>query len=535
MLLLMRKILLLFAVLFFSLHLAGQGLYDLDHIPVIRITFQEKNWNVLLDSLKKLGSKERLMATVEVDGKKFTKVGVRYKGNSSYNNPQSSGHKKLPFNLKADYTLKDQKFPGGYETLKLSNLFQDPSFVREVLSYEIARKYMPASRCNFVKIFVNDEYIGLYNNIQSVDEIFLKEAYGSDKGTFFKCDPEWEEVKEQTPGCKDADKSALMYAGENPACYEGWYELKNKKEDHWQELIHLTRILNQQPQKVDSLLNIDMVLWMHAFNNVLVNLDSYTGRLCHNYYLYKTPDGLFTPIIWDMNISFGGFRYDGEKPGALTVPEMQEYSLFAHYKNRNPKRPLITNILSNPLWRKIYVGHCRTILTENFANGEYLKLAQRIRSLIDAEVKNDPNKLYSYSDFQKNISKSVDIGRSVSVGIEELMKSRTEHLLKHPLFTGKNPEISHVTHSFSGQAIVVTAKVQQGLKVYLAYRQSPKQPFRLVEMFDNGKHSDGAAGDGVYGLHLDQKKGMQYYIVAEGDRLATCSPQRASHEFYEVK
>jgi hypothetical protein len=34
----------------------------------------------------------------------------------------------------------------GYGTLKLANVYNDPSFVREVLSYEIARKYMPASQ-----------------------------------------------------------------------------------------------------------------------------------------------------------------------------------------------------------------------------------------------------------------------------------------------------------------------------------------------------------------------------------------------------
>jgi hypothetical protein len=29
--------------------------------------------------------------------------------------------------------------------------------------------------------------------------------------------------------------------------------------------------------------------------------------------------------------------------------------------------------------------------------------------------------------------------------------------------------------------------------------------------------------------------GMQYYIVAEGNRLAVTSPARASHEFYTVE
>ena len=531
----MRKFLLLVPVFILSLPLFSQGLYDLEHIPVIRITFAENNWSQLLDSLKELGTKERIAATVEIDGKKYPGAGVRYKGNSSYKNPRSKEQKKLPFNLKANFTEKDQRFPGGFETLKLSNLFQDPSFVREVLSYEIARKYMPASRCNFAKLYINGDYIGLYNNTQAVDDTFLDEAYDAHKGTFFKCDPEWEEVKDLETDCKDGDKASLMYVGDDPDCYKGWYELESNKEEDWQELIQLTKILNLHPEKIDSILNVDMILWMHAFNNVLVNLDSYTGRLSHNYYLYKTPDGLFTPIVWDMNISFGGFRYDGEKQGILTDQEMQEYSMFAHYKNKNPKRPLITNLLANPLWRKIYVGHCRTIVMENFANGEYLKLAEKIRTFLDEEVKNDPSKLYSYGDFQRNLSKSVDIGLSTSIGIEELMKPRTEYLLKHPLFNGKNPVVSDVKHSQSGQKVTVTAKVQDGVKVYLAHRKSPKHPFRMVEMQDDGAHSDGASSDGTWGLTLDGEKGFQYYLVAEGDRLAVSSPERASYAFYEVK
>jgi len=166
----MRKILLfLFAILCFSTGYS-QDLYNPDRIPVIKINFPVKDWNKALDSLKTLGNKDRIAATVEIDGQVFNGVGVRYKGNSSYKNPRKRNKAKLPFNLKANYTDKELRFPGGYETLKLSNVFMDPSFVREYLSYEIARKYMPAPLCNFVKVYVNDEYIGLFNNTQSVDE-----------------------------------------------------------------------------------------------------------------------------------------------------------------------------------------------------------------------------------------------------------------------------------------------------------------------------------------------------------------------------
>lgn len=511
-----------------TLQVGAQTLYDVSHIPEIRITIPADNWHELLDSLKMAGGKERVKATVTIDGKAFEQVGVRYKGNSSYKNPRSKGQRKLPFNLKADFVEKGQTFPGGYETIKLSNLFQDPSFLREILSYEIARKYMPASRCNFAKVWVNEEYLGLYNNTQAVDDVFLEEAFGASKNTFFKCDPEWDIInRTDYSDCPAGDKASLMYLGDDPGCYRGWYELQSKKKKGWKELIDLTKLLNSHPEKIEEAMNVDAVLWMHAFNNVLVNLDSYTGRLCHNYYLYRTPDSLFTPIVWDMNISLGGFRWDGEKAGELTNEELQRFSMFAHYKRRNRKRPLITNLLANPLYRKIYVGHCRTIVMENFANGEYLKLAKKIRDIIEKEVENDPNKLYDYEGFRQNLVYTVPTGYSKATGIVELMEKRTGYLMNHPLFNGTNPVVSEVKHEPTGGGVEISATVKDAKNVFLVWRPGESTPFKRVEMTP-GENDN-------WSYTLTGYTTLQYYLIAEGDRLAICSPERAAYEFYEVK
>ncbi len=492
------------------------------------MTIPAENWHHLLDSLKMSGGKERVEATISIDGVDYDQVGVRYKGNSSYKNPRSKGQVKLPFNLRADFVKKDQTFPGGFETIKLSNAFQDPSFLREILSYEIARKYMPASRCNFAKVYVNGEYIGFYNNTQAVDDVFLKEAFGTSKNTFFKCDPEWDIIhRSDYSDCPQGDKASLMYQGDDADCYRGWYELQSKKKKGWRELIDLTKLLNGHPESIEEAMNVDAILWMLAFNNVLVNLDSYSGRLCHNYYLYRTPDSLFTPIVWDMNISFGGFRWDGEKAGELTNEEMQTYSMFSHYKNRDRKRPLITNLLANPLYRKIYVGHCRTIVMENFANGEYLKTAKKIQDNINEEVENDPNKLYDYEGFRKNLVYTVPTGYSKAIGIVELMEKRTGYLMHHPLFNGTNPVVSEVKHKTVSGGVVISATVTGAKNVFLAWRPNEHSPFKRIEMTpgenDSWSHS------------LTGYDKLQYYLIAEGGRLAICSPERAAYEFYEVK
>ena len=159
-----------------------EDIYSLDNILEVRIYFEEANWDQLLDSLKQEGKDGRLVGKVIVNGKTYDQVGIRYKGNSSYFSVRKSGRSKLPFNVKVDHIKKDQELPGGYGTLKLSNVFRDPSFLREVLSYEIAGRYMFAPRANFAKVFVNDEYLGLYNNTESVDKMFLQNSFGNTKG-----------------------------------------------------------------------------------------------------------------------------------------------------------------------------------------------------------------------------------------------------------------------------------------------------------------------------------------------------------------
>ncbi|MFK7808734.1 MAG: CotH kinase family protein, partial [Saprospiraceae bacterium] len=254
----MRKpILLIVSIFFLTLSISAQDLYNAMQVREVKVKFEQDNWADVLDSLKQVGNDDRLLGQVMVDGVLFDSVGVRYKGNSSYFNVHNQGLPKLPFNIKVNYKKKKQKLKGGYTSLKLSNIFRDPSFLREVLSYEIAGKYMPAPRACFVNLYVNDELIGLYNSTESIDEKFLKDNFGYEEGTLLKCDPSWRAKPKK--GCLKGEKASLMFQGEDPECYFSNYELKT--DEGWMDLIELTKTLNKSPKKVDQMLNIDQVLW----------------------------------------------------------------------------------------------------------------------------------------------------------------------------------------------------------------------------------------------------------------------------------
>ncbi len=124
-------------ILFTGLSFA-QSFYDISTVQTIEITFSQSNWDYMLDTAK-AGSDGYIMAqSVSINGIIYDSVGVKYKGNSTYN----PGFIKNPFHIELDaYKEQDHQ---GYTDIKLSNVAKDPSFLREVLSYSILRQYMAA-------------------------------------------------------------------------------------------------------------------------------------------------------------------------------------------------------------------------------------------------------------------------------------------------------------------------------------------------------------------------------------------------------
>lgn len=522
----------IFAIIFASIIQTfsfAQNLYNPKSIKEIRLTFPQNDWDKYLDSIKKSGGETRLRGVLTLEGQRYDNVGVRYKGNSSYFGTRKKGNIKLPFNIKLD---KKQTIEGKYETLKLSNVNRDPSFVREMLSYDIVSTYMPTPQCNFAKVYVNDAYLGFYNNIESINDDFLKNQFGK-KGWLIKCDSDW--TAAESKNCPKSDKASLMYLGEDSTCYTPFYDIDKK--GTWRDFINMTRILNLEPEKIERVLNVDQVLWMLALNNVMVNLDSYTGIFSHNYYLYRINDGRFTPLMWDVNLSFGAFA-----PPGIELVKLDPFL----YQN-DPRRPLISKLLAIPMYRKIYVAHIKTILNDWFLNGKYLTRAKEIAQFIDNAVSEDKNKHFTYEDFKTNISSSISEivdGKEVSkvIGIEELMKARVEFLQNFPPFQKITPKIEGepapsilpVVGKTPADQVSIKVKATGATRVWCLVRNDLNAAYRYFPMLDDGLHNDGAAGDSEWGVVFD-KKNVQYYIIAENEEAVSILPERGGKAFFEVK
>jgi spore coat protein CotH len=176
----MKRIMSLLLFLYFGKSYAQTNFYNIDSIREIRIHFYDSEWDNQLDSLYVQGDNERILADLIIDGSTYDSVGVRYKGFSSV----SVNRIKNPFNIKLDYVIDTQDH-NGVDKIKLSNVYQDPSFIREVLTYEIAANYLPSAKANYANLYINDTLWGLYSNVQSLNKDFLNDNFGNKYNPFF--------------------------------------------------------------------------------------------------------------------------------------------------------------------------------------------------------------------------------------------------------------------------------------------------------------------------------------------------------------
>jgi spore coat protein CotH len=517
-----------FLTLLMHTALCAQDFYK-PGVQEMKLELPVAGWHNQLDSLKRVNPEARMAGTALLNGQRFDSVGIRYKGNSSFFRTSKQTLKKLPFNIKVDYRKKGQHFGEAYTSIKLSNAFLDPSFVRDPLGYEIVSNYMPAPKCNFVRLTVNNEPYGLYVNTESVDMAFLKKHFGYNGGHLIKCDPDqWQKVRSQS-GCPKGENASLTYLNENSGCYSAFYEVDDASA--WKYLINMIKILNKKPAEIETVLNVDQTLWMLALNNALVNLDSYNGLLSHNYYLWFDSTGVGHPLIWDLNMCFGGWRRN------LSLEEMTDEQLIGYQplaELDNSRRPLISQLLKNSYYRKIYLAHLKTINTDWLASGKVNQRAEALMKEIDSYVQQDKQKLYSYEDFKNAMDKTMTDEKDHIIGIRQLMSKRAEYLSKHPLLNKTAPVLEGQTAQKQEGKTVLTIKASAGTTgVYAHYRVDRMFAFKRVKMFDDGTNGDATAADGIFTATVEVPF-AQYYFSAENADAGVTLPERASQEYFKL-
>jgi hypothetical protein len=385
---------------------------------------------------------------------------------------------------------------------------------------------------NYAKVTINGSYYGLFTSVESINDDYQeRRLFVDDDNVRIKCNP-----------VSVMDGSPLKYLGTDTTNYYDYYELKSDL--GWEALADFTYELAYDIETIENHLDVDRAIWMLAFNNVMVNLDSYSGPFRQNYYLILDDDDRFMPLIWDLNQCIGSFSMvdgGGGPPGPSDITDLTEMDLFL--REGDSDYPLINYLLAVPRYKKMYLAHVKTIAEEFIATGDYYSRAEEIQDIIAGEVAAEPNGFYSVAEFNSNLDDEAGGGGGPGpgsegfFGISQVLDGRMDYYESLTEWSYLAPTISDIAPSNTSPAayadIYITANISDANYAYVGYRDDLGEPFTKVEMFDDGAHGDGGAGDGVYGASVSlSAKDLQYYIYADNDLAGKFSPVRAEHEYY---
>lgn len=484
----------------------GKRLFDATRVHTIDLRFARNDWYAQLTS--NYASKRLLEADLTLDGSSFRRVGVRFRGNSSYKAIGNST--KKPFKIVLDAFVPGQEFDG-VSTLNLNNSFRDPTFTREILAYELLGQWMLAPRACYATLRVNGQAWGPYISVEQINKDLLRRSFANEDGKRYRA--------ELGPGMTRRDRSALVWLGNNPALYASGYELKSDNVARpFEDVRDLCNVLNnsaaQLPSRLPQILDVDQALRYLAGQVVLPAIDSYIGNVANNY-LYREPDdGLFTLLPWDLNASFGGNAW-------LTVAQKIQLSPF-YFANRTD-RPLLQKVFAHAPWRDRYLAYVRDMLVEYDWTRVGARLAA-LQKLIEAPLRSDTRKLYSMQLFRDNVTRDVSIlvnrRRQTIPGVQKMVTQHRAWLAARSDIARPTPQLGSLVHTPARATIAspVTVRVQstRGARVTLHSRLA-RGPWTEIPMRDDGRSGDGQAGDGVFGASIGPfaaRARVSYFVSA---------------------
>ncbi len=291
------------------LTLPDRPLYDPTIFRTVALEFEDADWE---KELADFAPTDVLVpATLTLDGKKYLGVGVRFKNPAA--EPETGLGYKRALEVVLNYTNPDQSVDG-HRQLILLDSSSDATVLRTILYSHVARQYIKAPRANLVRIAINGENWGTYVNVEALDEVFIKENFGTGGGSWWSVSP----------------GGNLAYLGTNIDAYRKSYHLLSaENSEAWSALAELCKIIDQKPtpeweEALAKRLDIDSVLNYFALENAVINQDGY-GSKEGNYGLYLGPDGRFRFVPLDAEASFRLMEYSEiEKRPQRRGPESHE-------------------------------------------------------------------------------------------------------------------------------------------------------------------------------------------------------------------
>ncbi len=427
------------------------SLFSTDSIIDVDVSISEEDWADLLENAI---DEEYYSCDVTVNGTKYTNVGIRAKGNTSLSMVASSDSDRYSFKICFDEYVDGQSCDG-LTKLVLNNNYSDATMMKEAICYDMfAFLGADASLYNYAKVSINGEYYGVYLALEPVEESFAMRNYGANYGEFYKPDnmgmggpgkmKDWDgdmsefmggdsssasgssEPPEMPSGSGDSAATGeagggkggemqggggagggdmgsggganLNYVDDSLDSYDAIWEgsvFNTTDKDHSRVVKALKKICDEDVD-TDTLakyMDVDNVLRYMAVHTFVVNLDSLSGNMAHNYYLYES-DSQLNIIPWDYNLAFGGFQSQGASD-VINFPIDTPFTSAVSTEDRQ----FFMSLLDNEEYLAQYHEYLRQLAEEYVGGGTFENTVSRITSQIDDLVEADPTAFYPYDEY----------------------------------------------------------------------------------------------------------------------------------------
>jgi len=311
-------------------------------------------------------------------GQRVDGAGMRFKKSTHPNADLEEGYPKNPM------VLDINEFTPGQRLRKLRKINleygSDQMLVAERLNWEMMAAFgRNVSRVNHARLYINDEYIGLFTNVERVDRSYANYHWGDNEGQIYK--------HSYCGTFKWNGSDASGYTGD-PRCYAP------KPDDSvtdYSDLIHVIDVVNNTPggeveATLPSVWNVDEWIPTMAALQVIGYGDTPNANGNNFYTYHPVPPGPAQVALWDLD---GGYWWEGapcEHPADVIGWDL--FRIARCYSSL----PLFDRVVAVPSWRQRYLDRARDFLVGPFDPPVFRARLAEIVDLISGPLAEDPNR-----------------------------------------------------------------------------------------------------------------------------------------------
>lgn len=460
-------------------------LFEDTAVPVIQVYLSPDSLNQLLNQANWYSDHE-YPATVVItlansNPDTIQNCGLRLRGNTSRNSAKKSF--KISFN-----TFESGRRYKGVKKLNLNGEHNDPSVTRAKFYWDMsAQNQLAAPRSNHVRLYINNEYKGLYFNVEQINDDFLVTRFGEDAGNLYKC-------------LYPADMANL---GTNPNSYKlesggrRVYTLEtNTSTDDYADIANLINKLNTLPAasfpcQFEAIFDVNEYLYTLALDICTGNWDSYHYNK-NNYYLYFSPeDHLAHFIAFDTDNILGIDWFN------ITWSTRNVYSWG------KSGLPLYEKVMAVDRYKQIlgfYINRISTQMGEDAQLSRALEQKNKLGPYVQIDNYYSLDYGYNFQDFQNAFTTAA--GAHVKSGIVPFFNQRaTSNNLQ--VNTQNIAPIVRKLNVLDNNPLIIRAYIEdentEALTVKATYSFNGGGLSNEMNLYDDGMHYDNAPNDGWFG------------------------------------